>query len=204
MATLGELKARIANECDRDDLTSEIADRINRAIEYYADTRFHWNEDIATVTTTADDEYVAIPTGLRREDANGVFVEVGGYKYPLEKKDRTYIQYWQATQNIKGQPVEFAYESGQWRLFPTPNAEYTITVLGIYDVAAPADDDSSNAWTNYAEDLIAARVRYLIARDVTYDDEMMQAARAAEIEALRRLKDETGERTSMGRMEPGW
>lgn len=204
MATLGELKARIANECDRDDLTTEIADRINRAIEYYADTRFWFNEQIKTATTTADDEYVTPPTGLRREDANGVFITVGGFKYPLEKRDRTYIQYWQATQNIKGQPVEFAYENEQWRLFPTPSDAYTLTVLGVYDIDAPADDDSSNDWTNHAEDLIAARARLLISRDVTYDSEMIASARAAEQEALTRLKGETSERTSMGRMEPGW
>lgn len=202
MATLGELKARIALEVDRDDLTATIASTINRAIEYYADERFWFNEDIGTVTTTVDDEYVAPPSGLRRED--NVFITVGGFKYPLEKRDRSYLQYWQSTQNLKGQPVEYAYESQQWRLFPTPNQAYTITVLGIFDIAAPESDSASNAWTTYAEDLIAARTRMMIARDVTYDAEMAASGAAAEREALDRLTFETSQRTSCGRVEPGW
>jgi len=204
MATLGEIKTSIADEINRDDLTTQIAARITRAIDFYADTRFWFNEEIKTITTTADDEYVAVPTGLRREDEDGVFITVGGFKYPLAKKDRTYIQYWQSSQNLKGQPVEYAYESEQWRLFPTPSQAYTITVLGIYDIDAPASDSASNDWTNYAEDLIVSRAKLLIARDILYDDDMARTAFVAEKEALTSLKSETSERTSLGQVEPGW
>lgn len=202
MATLGELKARIAEEIDRSDMTAKIASVVNRSIEFYADERFWFNEDIGTATTTADDEYVTPPTGLRREDS--VFITVGGFKYPLEKRDRSYLQYWQSTQSIKGQPVEYAYESQQWRLFPTPNQAYTLTVLGLFDIAAPASDGESNAWTTHGEDLIAARARMLIARDMTYDGEMLASAVVAEKEAKDRLYDETSKRTARGVLEPSW
>lgn len=204
MATLGEIKARVARELDRDDLTTVIADAINRAIEFYADQRFKWTEDTATVTTTADVETVALPDGLRYEDHYGVFIEVGGFKYPLYKIPRVDMQYWQSTQDLVGQPVEYAIESGELRLFPTPNQAYTITILGVYNVAAPASDSASNAWTTQGEDLIVARARYTIARDVTYDPDMVASAQAAMTEALRRLKGEASRQLTNMRLEPNW
>ena len=204
MATLGELKARIAREMDRDDLTADIADAIPRAIEFYAASRFKFNENTATITTTANVDTVALPSGLRFEDNSGVFITVGGFKYQLEKVDRTRLQYWQSTQNLVGQPVEYAIETGQMRLFPTPNQAYEILLLGVYDVSLPATDNNSNAWTTTAEDLIAARARYQLARDVTYDTEMAGSALTAAREAFDRLMRETSRQLTENRTAANW
>jgi hypothetical protein len=65
--------------------------------------------------------------------------------------------------------------------------------LGGID-SPPAEDASSNIWTSEAEDLIAARVRMLLYRDLWRDEEGMQMAATAEADEKKRLQRETARR----------
>lgn len=198
MSTLAALKAQIADNLNRGDLTTQIAALIPRAIEFYADQRFWFNEDRKTVTTTIGNEYVTIPSGLREEDS--VLVTIGGSRYRLTKRSSMYIEDLHAATNTEGQPSDYAWIGTQFRLWPTPNDTYTITVLGIYDIAYPDSDSGSNAWTDAARELIAGQVEFYLARDTLRDPERMQMAANAVDLALSKLIGKTGKRTGTGRM----
>ncbi len=200
MSDLGALKSLIAGKLQRSDLTSEIAYEIPRAIEFFADERFWFNEDIKTATTTAEDEYVAVPTGLRVEDM--VQVTIGSQRYPLRKKSRNEIETMDGwSEGTTGQPVYYSYDDGEFRIYPEPNTTYTLTVPGIYDEAALSADDDSNAWTGVAQDLISARVQFVLARDELKDPDMMISAKQAMDEALAMLRLKTGRRQTTGRIK---
>lgn len=218
MATLGELKARIAREANREDLldapsssdptavsTDTLDLVISRSIEYYAESRFFFNEDRKTNTTTASNEYVNLPDGFRILDQ--LSVTVGGNRYPLRMQPYEVIETWLGYAVTAGQPTDFSISEGQARLYPLPNIAYTLTWLGIFDVAPAldyADDSSTNSWTTHGEDLIAARSVYLLCRDYFRDPDRAALASGAEKEALDNLKGNTARRVGTGRFRPSW
>lgn len=192
MGTLAQLKERIAFEVDRDDLADPIASAISRAIEDYSFRRFWFNDSRGTATASA--EYVNVPSGLRQLDY--LFVTVGGVKYWLTQRENAVTEEWNETAS-NGQPTDFAWVGGQFRLHPVPNQSYTLTALGVFDQPALTDDTLSNAWTTEAEDLICAATKKHLYR-VLRDPEGQALATAEERDALKRLKAETTMRLSTG------
>jgi len=71
MTTLTLLKAEIADDLDRTDLTSAIASEITRAITYYQDTRFYFNETRDCVIATAADQRL-----YADEDVEGIVYRI--------------------------------------------------------------------------------------------------------------------------------
>lgn len=196
MSTLADVKARIADELNRDDLSDQIADRITRAIYYYGAKRFWFNEQrIAGVTITGN-QYVATPDGTRVLD--GVWITVGGYSYELDPRPMTLIEEYQALATTMSQPTDYAYFNSQIRLYATPNDAYPLNFIGIFDLPALTDDSGSNVWTTEAEDLIVARVTGVIQRDIIRDDTCYARCVLAEKEAMAALKYEGAMKMSTG------
>lgn len=203
MSTYGALKSRVADELLRSDLTSQIAATILRAIEFYADKRTQFNEKTLTASTIAQNQYVTLPTGLRREDS--VFVTVGGYTYELMKREFDELEYWHGASQSRGQPLDYAIRGTEARIYPEPNAAYVLTFTGIYNEAPLSADSDTNGWClGIPQDLIVARTKYLISRDILYDEEVMRNALIAEAESLQRMRGETYARVADGRITPRW
>lgn len=187
MATLAELKTRIILETNRDDmgvggdLETALANAISRSIEHYAGELFWFNRKSGTTPTVAATATAALPTGMR------VPLTVSYDQVPLLKVDLGDIQHLTAT----GRPSHWAENEGAIQLYPVPDAVYTLSVQGIADLGVPV---TSNEWTTEAEDLIAARTRFLLFRDIFRDREGVQFAAQAEGEALSRLRSETRRR----------
>ena len=202
MSTYAEVKARVLAEIKRPTLTTETAAHVLRAIEYYANRRTWKNEGTNSITLTASTATKAIPTGLR--DASRVAVVVNGYDYELDKITRETMADRQGGDTGEGQPIEYSWEDGNFKFWPIPDDDYTVNVTGIYDDTALSSDSATNSWTTIGEDLIVARAKYTICRDVTLDTEMMALSQMAERSARNRLFGETNARTSTGKVSPGW
>lgn len=202
MSTFAQVKSRVLSEIKRPTLTAEASSHVLRAIEYYANRRTWKNEATSTITTTADVATKAIPIGLR--DANRVAVVVGGYDYELDKITRELMADRQGGDTGAGQPIEYSWEDTAFKFWPIPDDAYTVNVTGIYDDTALSLDDDTNSWTTIGEDLIVARAKFTICRDVTLDTEMMAMSQMAERAARNRLFGETNARTSTGKVSPGW
>ena len=193
MPTLAELKARIVTETNRDDiapggeLETLLKDTIARAIEHHADELFWFNRASGAAETVAETATVAMPAGLRI----ALSVSCGGS--PLRKiagEDMLGL-------SGGGRPLLWAEEDGAIRLWPVPDSVYPLSLAGIAELGVPAD---SNEWTEAGCDLIAARVRMLLCRDVLRDLDGVRLAASAEEEALTRLRRETRRRARVPRV----
>ena len=95
---------------------------------------------------------------------------------------------------MSGLPDRYAYYNDTLKLYPVPDAVYAMEITGLAQIAAPAADGDSSAWTNEAQDLIVARASFTLYRDQFRDTTGAQIAAGAAAEALGRLKRETARR----------
>lgn len=215
MATLADLRDRIVRETNREELldapgsdptaaTSATLDLcIARAIAHYADTRFSFNEGTVNLTTVAGGDLVPFPETVRKIDR--LSYSMGPNRYSLFLRDYALIDAWQGYGGVSGQPNDYAVTTGYIRLYPTPNIAYSLTLIGIIDIPTDfSDPTTSNAWTNEAQDLIAARSKFLLNRDYFRDETGALLAQGAERDALSNLLGKTINKISTGRMRGAW
>lgn len=197
MATLGDLKARIADELLKRNLSTQIAQHIARAIEFYAGRRFWFNTGTMTGAAVAPDGdgYVALPTGTRIIDS----IRVG--RNVLRQRDAAQIDEWLSSgPSTASEPYDYAAVGDRVRLYPIPTGTVALVVVGTFDLPALSSDTSSNAWTNEAADLIAARARMTLYRDVLRNPDGVRLAKDAIREAQEDLDMKTMRRLGSGRM----
>lgn len=208
MADLATLKTRIASELHRTDLTTSIADAINTAIGYYRSRRFEFNEIQASFNTVVSQEAYAIGVGGVPSDigqVDTVRCTINGRLMVLEPWTFEYLQEVATTQNTSGQPWAWCWYAQKIFLYPVPNQVYPILISYQQRKAAPTvDTDATTIWTNQAEPLIRACAKKLIARDVTYDNELFAAQKDAEAEALNVLLQEAMNLQDEGGLVPQW
>lgn len=202
MSTFAQVKSRVLSEIKRPSMTTEANAHVLRAIEYYANRRTWKNEGTNQITLTASTNTKAIPAGLR--DVSRVAVVVAGMDYELEKITRELMADRHGADTGTGQPIEYSWEDTVFKFWPTPDAAYVVNVTGIYDDTALSADGDTNSWTTIGEDLVVARAKYTICRDLTLDTEMMALSQMAERAARNRLFSETNARTASTRVKAGW
>lgn len=180
MATWGAMKTRIANEIARSDLTSEITDAMKSAVRHYRYTERFWlsGEYVATFYTVADQEwYTDAQTSynlmyLAGDDS--ITITSGGVPQPLRKATYEEMEAWSVGTQTTGIPTHYCFYANQLRLYPTPDAVYTLTMSGnrayisagfrtfpydgvppttTYDDTAP-QDSAEGFWTTEGEELI--------------------------------------------------
>lgn len=190
MTTYADLKSRIITETSRDDLATDLATllatHIANACEYFAATRFWFNTAIASVSTSAGVETVAIPATMRIVDR----VAIPAYSRDVQEHQLTALPVDTAT----GVPQRYAYQGDSLRLWPIPDGAYTLRLYGVAQIDAPTLDPDSNAWTNEAYDLITAQTKMTLYRSVFRDAGGVQLALAEVQDALARLRRETARR----------
>lgn len=196
MTTLTIMKARIADELARSDLTSQIASAITTAIDAYRDLRFWFNESrTITFSTVAGQEFydstdaAALGT-IRRFDYIGVYI--GDQFNRLEYHSPADMEWLSVGLTASGQPFDYTYYQRKIRLYPTPDGVYTVRVGASVTVAAPATDgETDNPWMVEAERLIRSRAKNELALHVLKDTDLAQTMAIAVQEALDQLKGET-------------
>lgn len=209
MTTLGALKAEIALEIARTDLTTGIANTIAAAIRHYRRTRFYFNvsESVDLPTVASQSRYTAsdlaaIPN-ISQIDA--VFrVEADGTT-PLTRAQPADMELALAANISAGKPCSYAYANRALRLSPKPNGIYTIRIFGHIWIDGPEDDDETdNPWMTEAYDLIKYRAKSSLYADYMEEDGMgmAQAMASAESEQLNALIGETAMRDMTGFIEP--
>lgn len=203
--TLADMKTRIADELDREDLTSQIALAISEAIDRYQKQRFYFNEGTLTFPTVANQAtYTSANLSHIPDlyDVDELFVVIASNNYRVKRKDPSFIQM-MALPWTKGQPYQYSYYQQQITLFPTPNTIYTMNLLAHYKVAAPASDsEENNVWMVDAEPMIRHAAKRLLLRDVIRDWDAADRAGQAELEAREILLGVSSSMTRTGGIEP--
>ncbi len=172
MSTLGDMKAEIAGDLGRSDLTSYIETCIKRAIEMEQTRRYWFNQsrDMTFQTTAGRWRYSSFSFGpiTSMEDlveADEVWVEdLNGNRYgPLMRWGRDEIEAANDASAARNRPSRFAMFGAEMFLYPAPDKTYTVRVVGHYKLAAPSSDtETGNAWMTHAYRVILPLAKSLI------------------------------------------
>lgn len=191
MATLAQMKTRIAEELQRSDLSARIASVITDAIEEYQGRRFAFNQARATFSTVASQEYydtTIIPTDIAQIDS--MRVTANGRTTPVVESPFSLLERLSDGTSTRGEPSRWCWYGQQIRLYPIPDAIYTVSIAYLQRIDAPADN-ASNAWTNEANELIRACVCAKLCRKDLRDPEGAREYEYAELRAVRKLLRES-------------
>lgn len=201
MTSYVEMKTRIADELlDSGALTTaQISAAILSAIRNYQRKPFYFNQKKAsTFSTVADQEYYTstelsdIPNIVQMEGAK---VTVNSYKRTLRPLDFETIEDGQDG-TITGAPSAYCAFNQKIRLYPIPDAVYTVTLAYVYRLTALSADGDTNAWVDEvdAEELIRQSAKRILALDILHDDELAVRCYNREAEVLADLLAETRRR----------
>ena len=162
--------------------------------------------DYVDLTTVAETETVAAPTGFIRliddspkiwyynESNNPVWVDLG-FAYELDAVRDYYASV--RTSEGSGPPVAVALQRLNFRLFPTPDAAYTLKLLYYKSEDALTADGDGNNWSAYGPHMLLNRAGMILAEDAK-DDKSYASFRTRYMDAGRRLLTETQARKHNG------
>lgn len=207
MSTYGTMQTRIADEIKRTDLTSQIQLAILSAVNFYKTDRFWWNESRSDASTVADQEYYGLPADFLALDFIGVTVSSRYYQLvPKSAHEIDEINWGAGT--YTGYPAYFALYENNLRLYPIPNAVYTLRIAYLKQLTALSASADSNEWTVTAEELIRLHAKADLLENVIRGPEAVgesQALRFREREVYSQVRFNADLRRSSGRLRvSGW
>ena len=201
MTALADLKTRIADEINRTDMTSQIALAITTAVSAYKFKRFAFNESTDTLVTVAGTaEYTtatAAPNDLPTDiiDIDTARITVNTNRYLLEPVTFETIDGYDVSTTYRSRPVWYAWRAEGLRLYPCPDAAYTIDLRYLASVA-------EETWATRAEALIRTRAKKELYLHVLFDPGMAAAMQQIEVQEFASLKKEAIYKQSSGRIVP--
>jgi hypothetical protein len=216
----GSLKALIASDLRRSNLTQEIETAVLDAIRDHETERFFWNDTAPqpyTITVTPGggspgtgfpgntgaqgDAYFLSPQGNVQEFVKIDMVRalIPGVWYTVKATDWTTIEFFYSTLS-NGQPSWWAYQNGYLRIYPLPSQPYPLRIFGQFRWPALVNDTDSNPWTDDGRNLIRyTALKRLYSYPIRDMQQVANAEQAGE-RALDYLRRETDRRSRQGRM----
>lgn len=185
--TQGYMKAKIANEIERGDLSAEIAFAIGTAMNDYKNERFYFNETRDITFSTVANRYIytqADDTDLSRlVKIDYIFAYIGGQPYRLFDI-RPEIMEWShlttPASDPVGQPFRFLWYAQQLFIYPTSDQAYPLRIAGELTPLTPPDDvTTGNIWMTDAEAMIRARAKFHLYSNITAIKDPEKAAEQA-------------------------
>lgn len=210
--TFGGIKAAIADDIDdtTDEYAAQIETAVLGAIRYCERFTFYFNEarpQDKTFSTVSGQQWYSssdladIATLVRIQRA--YFVDTGGQITDLIQLPPEEMEVLSDNTAATGQPYGYTYFARQIRLYPIPNAVYTIRLqLGPYRLTALSAGTNTNVWLTEAFDMIKARAKYLVYKDTIKDPGLAAEALNDFIDQKAELKAETSSRNGTGRIRP--
>lgn len=208
MATYLDMQTRIADELDRQDLTSQIKLAIQTAIAYYQRRNFYFTKTSFTFSTVVAREYytssdnAAIATS---PDIDILNININSGRLQLVRQEFDYIDSISYLATATGMPTIWAYRAAQIRLYPIPSQIWTITAFNTPRLTALSADSDTNVWTNDAECLIRTRAKMDLIVNVIRGTDMadeLALLRAQEMEERAANFGELASREAVGYIQP--
>lgn len=198
MATYGAVVNRVIEELPRSDssITAVVQAALLTAADFYTNERFWFNEKQTTLTTSSSLAYYAWPSDLIETDSV-LCTDSAGTKYELEPVSFQEMNAFDPG-NAYGQPCYYSTYNKQFRLYPVPDATYTIIVSHQYAPATLSASTDTNPWTTEAEALIRARTLKYLAGVRFKDYEAAKVYEEMERQELERLKKQTEKLLGVG------
>lgn len=205
--TLGQMKADIADELARPDLTTQIASKIAEAIDFYQPERFFFSEsrDFLFSTTTGKEFYTEadIPGISVLNGFDYIILYIGSIPWPLARRTDVEIEVLNQNGLMRGQPWSWSYFNQQLRLGPVPDLTYQMRIACHQYVAPPANDNvTGNAWMTSAEKLIRSYAKSQLYLHVIRNRDMAAVMQGEADAAYDMLKGKTNKLVGRGIVAP--
>jgi hypothetical protein len=201
--TLGDLKARIADELSRSDLTSQIALAVDDAIDVACKNRFWFNEvrGQQIVLNSGEQYYSDADTDVLVEIDNLYLLLNSNYHRNLHATSAArHDKLYNGTPAV-GEPQSWSRYGTELRFYPTPSQAYTIVIDGLTRGPPMEDDTDSTIWTTYGEKYVRAVAKTLLYAEIIRDSEAAERADQLAQRYLLDLQAQTESRTMTGEME---
>lgn len=182
--TLADMRARIALELQRPDLTTEIGQAITDAIYALQGERLRFVE----TTLDGSPTFVTVPGRATYTSADNsnignlfaidflTFTDGSGTRFVISRDRPLPIKMGNQNPIMQGEPQAYTYRGNAITLYPIPNQIWTVSIDGHDLIAAPASDvEVGNPWMVEAERLVRARAKHIIAVHRTRNTKLAQA-----------------------------
>ncbi len=203
MSTLAIMLQRVQDELARDDLEQQVRYAISDAIKAYEAERWFFNEtrDITFSTVNTQEFYSESDEQLIGDivkiDYLALYIDNQPYQLLAMRPEE--IEHASTNSTTYGSPSWYCWYNNKIRLYPIPDATYTVRVAAVVQSAEPADDaEAANPWMTSAERLIRSRAKLELALHVLKDAELASVMSQAVTEAYEQLKDRTNYLTQVG------
>ena len=148
MATFGSTITRILSDLNRGDISDRAKTAIVEAIDFYAARRFAFNTTRSSTSTQTAVEYISLPTNWVELDYLRL-EEDGNQTTVLDEKNTDWMDERGTGSADLGEPVAYAISQRSLRLWPIPDASYSIQLSYqclLPEVSISASADATNAW----------------------------------------------------------
>ena len=177
MSTYGKIKQRVSDEMKRGELSissTAVAQSVIDAINHFKNRRFWFNTGFEEVTTTPDTPTLgSAVTGILKIDS--VKAKIGTRDYPLRPMSYLEMERIDSGQ-WAGYPEYYSHYNDNIRLYPIPNATYSVAVSYVKDlseITLSSTAQATNEWVDDCEAMIRKR-----AKGELFENELRNSAEA--------------------------
>jgi phage regulator Rha-like protein len=158
MANLQQIRDRVDRKSQDPNSTSRsaatVTEEINRAVRYYSNYRFWFNEALETITLVADQQLIPnIPSDISTElQVNGLLLIDDQVKVDLIKLHPA--DFFERDDDQTGRPYFYTYRNNEFLLLPKPSKAYPVKLRYLKRYNDLSGDTDTNNFTDNAEDLL--------------------------------------------------
>lgn len=143
ISTFSELKTAIADELNRDDLSTAVGRFIALAEADLGRRVEHWRRDVR-VSSSVSSQYEALPDGFVSPISLSIATSRGVHSLKMASAD------WIAGERIRnadaaGIPTHYAMTAGQFEFYPTPSDTFTMGTT-YRKALTPLSDGAPSNW----------------------------------------------------------
>lgn len=150
IGTFGALLDRLEDELRDTTINTQLREFVRTAIGELEYERFYFNEERSlsfTASTNAEfygaADLAAIPNLLKIDSMR---IAVSNQYYPLRRRDWSWMENVSQTATQTGTPTDYAYYNQRLRLWPIPNAKYTVQIASVVRLITLSATTDANAW----------------------------------------------------------
>jgi hypothetical protein len=195
MSTFAAIKARIADDLNRTDLTSQIEAQVLAAIYFYRAERLPFTETTSTLTGTASQGYLTAPTDLVVVDK--LYITSGTSNSEMVRRDINDIVENRDTTST-GTPYAYAYHQNRIELDCLCSDAFSFPIYYIKALTALSGAGDTNGWTTDGEELIVNHAEKILYASVIKDETRAKVAQELERQALTTLRAMMNSRVATG------
>lgn len=215
MTTLAIMKARIASELRRSNISTQIGDAINTAIDAYKGERLWFAEQYhIDIDLIADQEFYTSADSVwlgRISRIDYAHLLIGTQAYGLRRMEDGWLDVASSSGSNTGQPYCWGWYGNALRVYPVPSESGTMQVrlAGQFEMPAPATDaETGNPWMVEAETLIRCRAKFELyqhvlldlAKAAIFDPDRRNPSPSPTLAALQTLRRKSYAKTGTGRV----